>query len=148
MLLSWPNYTAFSPGRFHFNLWPCDRLVEPLQVWATKSWAAIYIFETFCQDQSLKWSMVPPSPIGLHLTTTLVERDTPAVVTQNKAKHIVCFDHVAVFALWQHQTAAVTSDIITGVSWPFLDGSMPQSSGKQLWQMEWRIWRIADASFS
>lgn len=45
------------------NLWPCDRLVEPLQVctWATKSWASIYIFKTFCQDQSFKGSMAPLS---------------------------------------------------------------------------------------
>lgn len=38
----------------------------------------------------------------------------------------MCAEHVAVFAVWQRQTAAVTSDIITGAHWPFLGGSVPR----------------------
>lgn len=50
-------------------------------------------------------------------------------------RHAVCSGHVAVSVLWQHQTAAVTSDIITGVGWIlFLDGSLPQSTlGSDVW---------------
>lgn len=45
---------------------------------------------------------------------------------RNKTKCLVYSEHVAVFPEWQHQTAAVTSDIITGANWPFFGGSVPR----------------------
>lgn len=71
------------------------------------------------------------------------------VVLRDSGRHAVCSGHVAVSAPWQHQTAAVTADIITGVRWIlFLDGSLPQSTlGSNVCRWDGEFKREADASF-